>query len=244
MKHLAIALVCILLLPQPAVFGDDPLGNRSLSGTADFGNVGRHMGVASLGTISISGDDLAGDAAHTIRIGANGFAYLNNGIVIRNNTGSELVFDDANQSHDLEVYFLGSGSTRQGGNYDVDFSLPTTNFHTDGNDNHVASYGGHWYWEADYNKLDGSSMRFTANDRNQVLDINPMNLTREPSVANNFLYNQVNSPKPVISNDTSLGRIPTQIPSGVLSWDLVDDARSMEFGRPPGPSSERQIESG
>ena len=195
--------------------------NRSLSGSADFGNAGRHMGVTSLGTIKITGDDVAADQAHVIRISGNGFAYLPNGIVLRNPNTSEVAFDGPSQSHNLEVFFLGTGPQNTGGAYDVDVTLPAANSFVNGNGDSVAAYGGNWFGSAEYNKLDGSSRTFTADDlSNTDNSISPLTLMVAPDKAHaSSIFNRTDSPRP---------EIPTTIqdPNSPLDFNL-------KFGQTP-----------
>ncbi len=133
------------------------------------------MGANSLGIIAIIGSELPSESmggngqAHPIRIGALGYAFLPNGIVLRNSSENELVFSNPNQFHTLDVLFLGSG------NYNVqNYALPANNQYTNGAEENVASIGGHWYWEANYNKLDGTQATFAVTD-NRFIDNNPAN---------------------------------------------------------------------
>jgi len=95
-----------------------PVVGRTLSGGGDLGDLGRFIGSTSLGTITVSSDQLFADengvtpSARSITINENGFAWTSSGILLRNGSGSDLVFDGNNansQSHDLEVYYFGTG---------------------------------------------------------------------------------------------------------------------------------------
>ena len=141
-----------------------PLENRPLTGSADFQDVGRHVGQRALGTITLTtptpADGEVDQPSHDIRIEADGFAFLSNGLVLRNSSGGELLFNAPGQSHDLDVLFLGSGA------YSVDnFSLPSSNEYIDGGDNVVTAFGGYWNWQADYNRIDGTTATFSLDDQ-------------------------------------------------------------------------------
>lgn len=207
---LGMTLVALTASPQPTAYGQIepiPLENRTLTGSKDFMDAGRHIGSKALGTITITSASLAegetDQPSHDIRIGANGYAYLQNGLVLRNSSGSELVFNGPGQSHDLDVLFLGSGS------YDIDnFSLSPSNQYVNGADSTVTAFGGHWHWEADYNKIDGSTATFALDDprfRNNNLSdgeisftrgISPVDLTSKRLPETTARFNSTTAAKP------------------------------------------------
>jgi len=135
--------------------------------------------------ITVSSDQLFADengvtpSARSITINENGFAWTSSGILLRNGSGSDLVFDGNNansQSHDLEVYYFGTGGGPIDGlgrnvalgDFSVsNFSLSGANqsdqidqrgiqtFDADGGviDSVVQTYGGFWEQSATYRKI-------------------------------------------------------------------------------------------
>lgn len=164
-----------------------PVVGRTLSGGGDLGDLGRFIGSTSLGTITVSSDQLFADengvtpSARSITINENGFAWTSSGILLRNGSGSDLVFDGNNansQSHDLEVYYFGTGGGPIDGlgrnvalgDFSVsNFSLSGANqsdqidqrgiqtFDADGGviDSVVQTYGGFWEQSATYRNAQG-----------------------------------------------------------------------------------------
>lgn len=153
-----LAITASVLNSNPCFGQADPPANRTLSGNADFGDQGRHIaGATSLGTITITSDDLGMDPAHAISVAENGFAFLPNNFLIRNG-GSSLTFDSSNQSETFDVYYLGEGS------YNGDFTLPGQNSYTNGSGETVTAFGGNWIWQAQFNRLNGEQQTFSNSD--------------------------------------------------------------------------------
>ncbi len=141
----------------------DPPADLLLGGNASF-DLGRHLGgTVPLGTIDITSDLPAADPmvivpARPIEISQNGFAFLSNDILIRNGSDMPLVFDAAQQTHTFDVFYFGEGD------YDLDVTLPAENSYTNGSGETVTAFGGHWTWQADYTRLNGSRQTFSVND--------------------------------------------------------------------------------
>ena len=140
------------------------LSNRTLTGSVNIGDVGRYVGLPQLGTLTVTGDDLAADAAHSIQLNSNGFAWLPNGILLRNGSDTDLSFDGPNQSHDFEVYYFGdsgrsdSSVARQDlGDFSID-SLGATNTDTVtlATGDRRTTFGGYWDQLGVYEREDGS----------------------------------------------------------------------------------------
>ena len=212
------------LLAQVEVAPPEPqLENRTLSGTADF-ELGRHIGgTVSLGTLSISSNDLEAFSfpgitdpdpvsAHSINVQAGGFALLPNNILIRNESGNDLSFNSSNQTHDFEVYHLGSGK------FDISTNLPSFNQYTNGSGDQVTAFGGNIFWEAQFNRLDGEQQTFAISDpRFQTTNsqISPLTLgpSRNPSETSSR-YNLATSNSPI---PAALTRTPDENITWLLS---------------------------
>ena len=88
------------------------LNNRTFTGTADFGNQGRHMIGQAIGTVTIN--DVSGLGANkgtltTLNANTNGSAY-SNGTRFRSASGSDTTFDGTTTSATLNVTREESGS--------------------------------------------------------------------------------------------------------------------------------------
>ena len=142
-----------------------------MTGSADLGDVGRYVGPLKLGQIEITSNNFVAPPAadptvpappavqHSINIAQDGFAWLGNGLLIRNGSGQDLVFDGQNpdaQSHNLDVFYFGNGSGPIGrngvptalGSFDIqDFSFgsSTTNQYQNNDENVTTTFGGHWF---------------------------------------------------------------------------------------------------
>ena len=191
----------------------DPL-NPTLTGSANFGDVGRHIGVNSLGTITIDSDDLMGADAFVVKLNQDGYAYLGNGLVLRNESGSDLTFTGNNESHTLAVYSLASGA------YSFSGALPTLNQYENGDGTIVNSFGGHWHWEGDYARIDGSTANFTLSSHpeqqflSDKLRVSPLDLTekrRSPDADDD--YNRTDSTRPMLPSVVKVANQP-------LNWRL------------------------
>jgi hypothetical protein len=204
----------------------DPIANRTLSGNSDFGDLGRHIGgTVSLGTLSVSSDDLEAlvfpgvmdpdpVAAHAINVPAGGYALLPNNFLIRNESGGDLSFDGSNQTHDFAVYHLGSGD------FDQSFSLSGANQYTNGSGETVTAYGGNVFWEAQFNRLDGQEQTFAISDQRfqtNSFRFSPLTLglSRNPSETSSQ-YNLTTSPELIRS---SLQRLSGE----QLVWSLSEN---------------------
>ncbi len=144
------------------------LASRSLQGTVDFGTAGRqvvapgnllHLGSLTLTSERLPGEDSNEDgtvdspiASPPISVSGSGYAYLENGLLIKSADGADFQFTAADQSHTFDVYRIGTGA------YDLrnEGLTGSTSFRT-ANDETVTSYGGNWHWTADYNTISGST---------------------------------------------------------------------------------------
>ena len=210
-KHrVLVAFICTFLMigVTDQARGQGSEDNRTLTGSADLGDVGRYVGPLKLGELTVSSDQVApGGTQHSINIAADGFAWLGNGLMIRNGSGQDLVFDGTNpnsQSHDLDVYFFGTvgGPTfnqtnernRSLGSFDIQqHALSGTNqYQTDGDV--TTTFGGYWYQRGVYRDDNGANE--TINVLPSGRGTNPINLQHESSFANNGNYNRTHSAQP------------------------------------------------
>jgi len=156
-----------------------PAVGRTLTGTADLGDLGRFVGVIPLGTVEVSSNLLTPDVdgnlpnAQDVTISNNGFAWTSSGLVLRNVSGSDFVFSGSNpdpQSHELEVYYFGDRGPTSIFPSVGDFSIENFNLSSDpvnsvANDegNTVQSFGGFWEQSAVYRNTNGDQVSVEQN---------------------------------------------------------------------------------
>jgi hypothetical protein len=152
---------------------------------------------------------------HSINIAKDGFAWLGNGLLIRNGNGQDLVFDGTNpnsQSHTLDVHYFGTGGGPTSisgenvalGGFDIqNHAFGGTNQFQNDAGNVTTTFGGYWFQRGVY--------RDDAGVNEQVLEqlsrsgTNPVSLQHEASIANNGTFNRVNSAAPPVLRDDIRG---------------------------------------
>jgi len=201
-------LVLLVGLASPALAQDDPPADRTLSGSANF-DLGRHIGgVVSLGTLTITSDDLGMDPAHSIEVSENGYAFLSNDILIRNGSGGSLVFDGSNQSHDFDVFYFGSGD------YNENVTLPGNNSYINGSDDSVTAFGGNWFWQSEYTRLNGQRQTFSIDD--EQFRVSPTSRRISP-----VTLELSDNPSEILSSynrTNSAQQVPNEVSGGNFDW--------------------------
>lgn len=137
--------------PVTSNTGINVVENRLLTGTTTI-NAGRHMlGQIPDGTLTLSGGSLTGTEGTNISINSGGFAQYANGIRLTSN--SDFTFNDAGQSHNLQVGYYGNA-----GNYTHNITLSGSNGannYTDASGASRNSFGGYWRTETEYGAVIG-----------------------------------------------------------------------------------------
>ncbi|GAB5402910.1 MAG: hypothetical protein Aurels2KO_11410 [Aureliella sp.] len=207
---IAAALLCHA---APYTVADDPLQNIQLSGSVDVGDTGRKISTVKLGDLTVNSSTVGATAAFPVQVKKDGYLFLSNGLLLRNESGSDFTFTGDSQSFDFAVYNLNSGAFNLNQQ-----KLPATNLYQDGADETVVSAGGNWNWQAEYKQLDGTTKSFSLSDPEFVGPetgsrgaISPLTLQREfDSPVVDARFNRVESSRPVV---------PTQIErTGELQW--------------------------
>ena len=196
---------------------------RVLTGGGNLGDVGRFVGPVSLGTVTVSSAELGldeeapGVTAPNVTIRDNGFAWTSSGLLLRNGSGSDLVFSgNQAQSHELDVYFFGAGGVgpidRNGapfafGDFSVqEFSLTgagqsdqvnqrfdqVTDENGDQTNTVIQTYGGFWRETAVFNNSLGEEVSRSFTSGRNPFDSD--GIVRRSSGIDDF--NRTSSPQP------------------------------------------------
>ena len=162
--------------------------NQILTGSVDL-DLGRFVvgndGVR-IGELTVSSNEVApaDGVQHSINVAAGGFARLNNGLLIQNNSGQDFQFDGTNpaaQSVNLDIFFF--GSTDQG--LDIQQQGLSGTNQTQVGDEVTTTFGGYWFQEGVYN-----------DDADNVFVRELFGSNGRPSSASNPSFNRVDSPEP------------------------------------------------
>lgn len=233
--YLAAAGLVAALCPGNQLWSQTADDNRSLSGSVDLGDVGRYVGPLKLGEIVVSSNQFTAPVPadptvpaapvtqHSINIAKDGFAWLGNGLFVRNGSGQDLVFDGQNpdsQSHSLDIYYFGTGSgptDRFGngaalGSFDIqNFSLdasPTNQYQNSAGDT-TTTFGGYWFQRGVYRNDSDSSTVIEQQPAEPSSVVNrttsPVTLQHGRSIENNGTFNRAASTQPSVLSDTLRG---------------------------------------
>lgn len=190
-----------------------PSVDRLLTGTADLGDLGRFVGPTLLGTVDISSNNLLPNedgqtpTARSITINENGFAWTSSGLLLRNGSGSDIVFNgsvSASETHSLEVYYFGNGPRGNGvnvplGEFSIEnFSLgddPVNEVVNSAGDS-VQAFGGFWEQRDLLRNASGTETTFSDTGRN------PFSATGEVADTTDSFLSRTTSSAPAPNPDT------------------------------------------